>query len=197
MLALGADETSGVGGAWRGVVEKQYRIQKGNAFMARNNHCSLKGDLAGDIYFDVFQLNGENVSYVRFYMFIKGTAGASTVKFLRVCAYGPLADLAYGYLKKGSRVHVLGHVQTRQTRKGQFVFEVVAEEIDFLRNIDWERGENVRRDLVARGVLRRSRGGEDIDGASVKDAPDGARGAALEVDPGLLPDDPMDGRSPA
>jgi hypothetical protein len=36
------------------------------------------------------------------------------------------------------------------------VFEVVANELEFLRNIDWEAGERVRKDLVRRGPLRSS-----------------------------------------
>ena len=35
----------------------------------------------------------------------------------------------------------------------QITFEIVATEVEFLRNIDWEAGDRARRDLVQRGLL--------------------------------------------
>ena len=63
---------------------------------------------------------------------IKGVIGAAGVKGLRTCVYGPLAELVYGHVRKGSRIGVIGHIQQRRTRKGKFVFEIVAEEVEFL-----------------------------------------------------------------
>ena len=92
---------------------------------------------------------------------IKGVVGAASVKGVRVCVYGPLAELVYGHVRKGSRLGVIGHIQQRKTRKGDQVFEIVAEEVEFLRNIEWEAGERVRKDLVQRGLLRPSHKGQD------------------------------------
>ena len=49
------------------------------------------------------------------------------------------------------------------------VFEIVADEIEFLRNIDWEAGECVRKDLVQRGLLRPSHKDRDLDGGGLAD----------------------------
>jgi len=140
--------------------------------MARNNLTWIKGDITGDIYYDLFKLDGKEVQYLRLYLMVKGVVGAAGVRGLRVCVYGPLAELSYGHVHKGSRLGVIGHIQQRTTRKGSLVFEVVAEEVEFLRNIDWEAGERVRKDLVQRGQLRPSFRDEDLGGAGLVDAAD-------------------------
>ena len=138
--------------------------------MARNNLTWIKGDITGDIYFDNFHLDSKDVQYLRLYLMIKGVVGAAAVKGLRVCVYGPLAELVYGHVRKGSRLGVIGHIQQRTTREGKMVFEIVAEEVEFLRNIEWETGARVRQDLVARGLLRPSHNGKDRDGGGRADA---------------------------
>ena len=140
--------------------------------MARNNHVWVKGDITGDIYYDIFKLDGKEVQYLRLYLMVKGVKGAAGVKGLRTCVYGPLAELVYGHVHKGSRLGVLGHIQQRTTREGKMVFEVVASEIEFLRNIDWETGGRVRKDLVTRGLLRPSYRDEDNGGAGLSDQSD-------------------------
>lgn len=117
--------------------------------MARNNHGWVKGDITGDIYNDIFKLNGKEVQYLRLYLMVKGFKGANGVKGLRTCVYGTLAELVYGHVRKGSRLGVIGHIQQRTTRQGKMVFEVVATEVDFLRNIGWEAGERARKDLCS------------------------------------------------
>lgn len=138
--------------------------------MARNNLTWIKGDITGDIYYDNFHLDSKDVQYLRLYLMIKGVVGATAVKGLRVCIYGPLAELVYGHVRKGSRLGVIGHIQQRTTREGKMVFEIVAEEIEFLRNIEWETGARVRQDLVTRGLLRPSHNGKDQDGGGKADA---------------------------
>jgi hypothetical protein len=140
--------------------------------MARNNHVWVKGDITGDIYYDIFKLDGKEVQYLRLYLMLKGVKGASGVKGLRTCVYGPLAELVYGHVRKGSRLGVIGHIQQRTTRQGKMVFEIVANEVEFLRNIDWEAGERVRRDLVQRGLLRPSYKDQDNGGGAVSDGSD-------------------------
>lgn len=138
--------------------------------MARNNLAWIKGDITGDIYYDNFHLDSKDVQYLRLYLMIKGVVGAAAVKGVRVCVYGPLAELVYGHVRKGSRLGVIGHIQQRTTRKGNQVFEIVAEEVEFLRNIDWEAGARIRQDLVERGMLRPSHKGKDRDGGRLADA---------------------------
>jgi hypothetical protein len=56
------------------------------------------------------------------------------------------------------------------TRKGNQVFEIVAEEVELLRNIECEAGARVRQDLVGRGLPRPSHNGKDRDGGGKADA---------------------------
>ena len=134
--------------------------------MTRNNLIWIKGDITGDIYYDLFKLDGQDIQYLRVYLMVKGVFGAASVSGLRVCVYGPLAELVYGHVRKGSRLGVTGHLQQRKTHKGDFVFEVVAEEVEFIHNIEWETGKLVRKDLVQRGLLRPSFRDEDHGGAA-------------------------------
>ena len=132
--------------------------------MARNNLTWIKGDITGDIYYDTIHLDEKDVQYLRLYLMIKGVAGAAGVKGLRVCVYGPLAELVYGHVCMGSRLGVTGHIQARKLRNGEQIFEIVADEVEFLRNIEWEAGERVRKDLVRRGLLRASHKDQDLGG---------------------------------
>jgi len=83
---------------------------------------------------------------------IDGSPEAKPVKCLRILVYGTLAELVYGHVQKGSRIGVEGHIQMRN-RPGIAtpVFEVVAERVEFIRNIDYERGKQVVAALKQRG----------------------------------------------
>jgi single-stranded DNA-binding protein len=157
--------------------------------MARNNHVWVKGDITGDIYYDIFRLDGKEVQYLRLYMMIKGVKGASGVKGLRTCVYGPLAELVYGHVRKGSRIGVIGHIQQRRTRQGKMVFEIVASEVEFLRNIEWDAGDRVRRDLVKRGLLRPSYKDEDKGGGGSSDSSDAEEQPTVAIPEDLLDDE--------
>ena len=50
--------------------------------MARNNHVWVKGDITGDIYFDIFKLDNKDVQFLRLYLMVKGVKGANGVKGL-------------------------------------------------------------------------------------------------------------------
>jgi single-stranded DNA-binding protein len=64
---------------------------------------------------------------------------------MRVVLRGALAELAYPYLRSGSKVAVDGHLQTRERETGKRVVEMTAEHIAFLEDIDWEAGEAAQR----------------------------------------------------
>ena len=121
--------------------------------MAQGNHVSVKGDITGDIYYDVLEIGDKQTPYLRLYMMINGSREAYPVKGLRVCMYGLLAELTYAHVQKGSRIFVEGHVQTRSRRNGDMVVEIVGEDVDFIRNIDYERGNQVAEDLRNRGLF--------------------------------------------
>lgn len=62
--------------------------------------------------------------------------------------YGDDAIVIYGHVQKGSRIGVQGHIQMRTRANSDTpVFEVVAEHIEFIRNIDYERGSRAIVDL--------------------------------------------------
>ena len=156
--------------------------------MARNNMTWIKGDITGDIYYDTILLDKKDVQYLRLFLMIKGVTGAAAVHGLRVCVYGPLAELVYGHVRMGSRLGVTGHIQQRKLRKGDLVFEVVADEVEFLRNIEWEAGDRVRNDLVQRGLLRPSYKDQDLDGGGSSEVfPD--ENALLDVLKVAIPED--------
>ena len=75
----------------------------------------------------------------------KGVVGAAQVRGLRVVVYGPLAELVFGHVHKGSRLGIIGHIQQRYLRGGSLTFEIVAEEFEKSelafespRLLDWE-----------------------------------------------------------
>lgn len=107
--------------------------------MARNNHVFVVGDITGDIHFDVFEQDSRTLQFLRLYMFVKPTETSRQLEGIRIVAYGLLAELVYSHVQKGSRLCVTGHIQSREVR-GQRVVEIVAEDVQYLRNIDWERG---------------------------------------------------------
>ena len=97
--------------------------------MAQGNLTWRRGDITGDIYFDYLRpQNQDPIPYVRLYLMIDGSPESKPVKGLRVLIYGTLAELVYGHVQK-----------------------VVAERIEFIRNIDYERGKQVIADLKQRG----------------------------------------------
>ena len=123
--------------------------------MARNNQVKVKGNLTGDIYYDVLRNKaGQSTPFLRFYLMINAAAGTSEVRGLRVLCYGKLAEYAEAHLEKGSKVNVEGHIQMRTIKDGTgVVFEIVAEDIDFLQHIDWERGRQKHEEMAGAGLL--------------------------------------------
>jgi hypothetical protein len=73
--------------------------------MARNNLTWIKGDITGDIYYDIFHLEAKDVQYLRLYLMVKGVAGAAGVKGLRVYGRGnkvlPFGRAAHFPQKRG------------------------------------------------------------------------------------------------
>ncbi len=132
------------------------RIPQRVNHMASGNICWVRGDITGDIYLDYLRSpDKEPIPYVRLYLMIDGGRDAKPVKGLRIMIYGVLAELVYGYVQKGSRIGVEGHIQIRDRSDGNgVVFEVVAERVEFIRNIDFERGRQTISDLKQRGRLK-------------------------------------------
>lgn len=128
--------------------------------MPLGNHTWNIGDINGDIYFDKHtNKEGLEVPFIRLLMICNGTAQAKPIYGLRIVAYGALAEMAYGFLKKGSRIGVEGHIQQRDRGNNlPPVFEIVADHIGFIRHIDYERGSQVIESLKARDRVKPPRG---------------------------------------
>jgi len=128
--------------------------------MPLGNHTWNIGDINGDIYFDKHtNKEGLEVPFIRLLMICNGTAQAKPIYGLRIVAYGALAEMAYGFLKKGSRIGVEGHIQQRDRGNNlPPVFEIVADHIEFIRHIDYERGSQVIESLKARDRVKPPRG---------------------------------------
>lgn len=118
--------------------------------MACGNSVVITGDITGDIYYDVFTQNDKTIPFLRVYLMVNGTAEFKDVKGLRVVFYGNKAEEAEAHLEKGSRIHIQGHIQMRRAPNGSPTFEVVAENVEFLRNINWERGQKRKEEMAAR-----------------------------------------------
>lgn len=119
--------------------------------MARGNITLIKGDITSDIYYDIFTQNGKAVPFLRVYLMVNGTPEAKEIKGLRVVFYGYLAELSEAHLQRGSRIQIEGHIQMRRAPNGNPTFEIVAEDVEFLRNITWERGQKRLEELAANG----------------------------------------------
>ena len=119
--------------------------------MARNNRVSVQGDLTGDIYYDVIQKDGRAIPFLRVYMMINNSSTAGEVRGLRVMFYGLLAEEAEAHLQKGSRIEVEGHLQIRRIPDEGVSVEVAAEDVDYIRNITWERGAKRLAEMAAVG----------------------------------------------
>jgi single-strand DNA-binding protein len=127
--------------------------------MARNNHVFVMGDITGDIYFErEYEVRKKVQPYICVNLCMNGTSNTPAVKGLRVVAYGPLAELTYGFVQKGSRIAVIGYIQirVRKLKDGgsATIVEVVADDIQFLKNVDREAGLTVWQGLVDSGQMR-------------------------------------------
>ena len=123
--------------------------------MARNNLSVVVGDITSDIYYGTFIKNERHVPYLRAFMMINASKDAEAVKGLRVAFYGLLAERMAGYLQKGTRLMVEGHIQIRPGKDGRPpVFEVVAEYAVPIRNANEERGNQRLAELIAAGKIR-------------------------------------------
>lgn len=123
--------------------------------MTRNNSCQHLIDISEDILFSFVTTYGKQVAFVRMYGYIKGTTGAAPVRGLRFIGYGPMAEVIYAHVQKGSRLFIISHVQQREG-EGRLFTEFVIEECQYIRNVNWEAGIEKRNELVARGELRPS-----------------------------------------
>jgi single stranded DNA-binding protein len=116
--------------------------------MAKNS-ISLKGNLTRDPFFDHLDGRDGPVPYMRFTLAVDRHLPRQTgTDYLQVLAYGQRALHDHAYLRQGSEVLVEGWVRTRDgtdnNGRPATRIEVIAEEITFLRNIEWARGDEMK-----------------------------------------------------
>lgn len=120
------------------VGEKERQRQNLPLPSASANHVFVVGTVGEDIYFDWFKRSNGGGSYAFLRLML---SNEQYLEGLRVNVLGTLAELAYPYLKNGSKIAVDGHLQTRDRETGKKMVEVVAEHVAFLENINWAEGE--------------------------------------------------------
>ena len=130
--------------------------------MARNNHTTLRGCLAGDPHFEI--LDGRT-PHIRFDMVVPRDESQAARKavtdltkkerrdLLRVVEYGERARVDYFYLRKGATVTVIGWTESRRyrdpgTRRWRRVLEVNAHTITPSHGADFARGDRQRADKL-------------------------------------------------
>jgi single-strand DNA-binding protein len=107
--------------------------------MSKTNHVRLIGNLGGNPKLVAAGQDNMILSVsMATHMTYKGSDGQKTTKteWHNIVAFGKIANLLNEYTKKGSKLMIEGHLQTRQyvnkEGKEKYVTEVVAEEILFL-----------------------------------------------------------------
>lgn len=95
------------------------------------NKAFITGNLSKDVD---FQTTTNGIKIAKFTVAVKRAVGEE-VDFLNVVVWRSLAESCNKYLKKGSKVAVIGSLQTRTYEKeGQkhYVTEIMAEQVEFL-----------------------------------------------------------------
>ena len=114
-----------------------------------NNHAFIKGNLTHDPTFDYLDgRNGEGVvPFMRFNVAVdrEGPHYSPGADFLQVVAYGKQALHDHAFLRRGSEVAVTARLRMRrigENGRQRILVELVANDITFVRNIDWARGQS-------------------------------------------------------
>lgn len=114
------------------------------------NKCILIGNLTKD---PEITTTSNGVSVCRFTLAVTrrfaNSEGERDTDFINIVAWRALADNCHKFIKKGSKVAVVGNIQSRSydatDGTKRYVTEIVAEEVEFLntRTQDGEKKEEV------------------------------------------------------
>jgi len=121
--------------------------------VTRTNNFNALVDFTGIKFFQVLDHDGIKISFCRNIGFVRGSPGSRVADGIRFLCYGPLAELVYASIIKGTRAFVISHLQTRCDMGGHYFVEFVIEEIQYISGDDHEAGEKKRLDLIERGIL--------------------------------------------
>ena len=109
------------------------------------NFVTVRGNLVDDPYFGFVQGANGSVPLLRFTIAIdRHPPRPGGTDYIQVCSYGPRAAADFAFLQQGSLILVDGWIRSRNGTDSAGApmtrVEIVGEEITFLHNIDWERG---------------------------------------------------------
>ena len=121
-----------------------------------------KVQLIGNIVRDPeLTTTGNGVSVCKFTIAVnrtfKNANGETATDFLNIVAWRGLADNCANYLKKGSKVAVVGSIQVRTWEKDsekRYATDIVADEVEFLSRAqnDGENGQQTAQNDKAKGL---------------------------------------------
>ncbi len=118
--------------------------------MSFTNFVLLEGDITGDIYYNLLEVRGKSLPFLRVYMMVNETDETPALRGQRVVFYGRKAEEAEAHLQKGSRIFIKGHIQQRKNPDQHgWVFEVAVDDVTYIRNITWERGQRRKEQMRA------------------------------------------------
>jgi hypothetical protein len=124
--------------------------------VTRTNNFNALVDFTGNKYFKELDRNGKKISFCRIVGFVRPSPGSKTAEGVRFLAYGPLAELVFASVQKGTRAFIIAHLQTRVDTNGHYFAELVIEDIQYISGENHEAAEKKMEELIASGVLHSS-----------------------------------------
>ena len=119
------------------------------------NKCILVGNLTKD---PEITTTSNGVSVCRFTLAVTrrfaNSEGERDTDFINIVAWRALADNCHKFIKKGSKVAVVGNIQSRSydatDGTKRYVTEIVAEEVEFLNTRNSDAAVSDRKDEVTK-----------------------------------------------
>ena len=115
--------------------------------MPVRNDCRFIGNITHPPHFR--RVGASGTPFLRFYLAVDDERDPTS--YIRVVVYGDTALLTHPYLEVGSKLLVQARYRQRKRKDRQeTVHEFVANEIVFIDRINWERGDAVRLQTLAK-----------------------------------------------
>jgi hypothetical protein len=121
--------------------------------VTRTNNFTALVDFTSNKYFKELDRNGKKISFCRIVGFIRPSPGSKAAEGVRFLAYGPLAELVFASVQKGTRAFVIAHLQTRVDANGHYFAELVIEDIQYISGENHEAAEKKREELISSGAI--------------------------------------------
>lgn len=121
--------------------------------MTRTNNFNALVDFTGNKYFQELERNSNKIAFCRIIGFVRGSPGSRAADGVRFLCYGPLAELVYASVQKGTRAFIIAHLQTRVDSNQHYFAEFVIEDIQYIYGENHEAAEKKREELITSGVI--------------------------------------------